>query len=146
MIRALPLILLVVLALAIGSWAIGRIKSAAARRPARRGSAQVGGYEFEGRIASVRRRRTGPPQPVESDGAMEEFLRTHTGVEAFVEPETVVSPRSVVLVDVAGEWRRFPLRGDAHLRRLSTEHGMPILDAGRTGYPSRMRRRPGPAT
>ena len=106
----------------------------------------MGGYEFEGRIARVRRRRTGPPQPVESDGAMEEFLRTHTGVEAFVEPETVVSPRSVVLVDATGEWRRFPLHGDAHLRRLSTERGVPIFDAGRTGYPSRMRRRPGPAT
>jgi len=65
---------------------MGRIKAAAARRPARRGSAQVGGYEFEGRIASVRRRRTGPPQPVESDGAMEEFLRTPTGVEALSSP------------------------------------------------------------
>ncbi len=146
MIRALPLILLVVLALAIGSWAIGRIKTAAARRPARRGSSQPGGYEFEGRIAGARRRRTSPPPTVESDGAMEEFLQTHIGVEAFVEPETVVSPRSVVLVDSAGEWRRFPLHGDAHLRRLSTERGMPIFDAGRTGYPPRMRRRPGPET
>jgi len=145
-IRALPLILLVVLTLAIGSWAIGRIKMAAARRPARRGTAQAGGYEFEGRIVDVRRRRTSPPPSVESDGAMDDFLRAHTGVEAFVEPETVVSPRSVVLVDAAGEWRRFPLHGDAHLRRLSTERGMPIFDAGRTGYPPRMQRRPGPAT
>jgi hypothetical protein len=145
-IRALPLILLVVLVLTVGSWAIGRIRSAAARRPARRGSLQAGGYEFEGRIAAARRRRTSPPQTVEGDAGMEEFLRTHTGVEAFVEPETVVSPRSVVLVDAAGEWRRFPLHGDAHLRRLSTERGMPIFDAGRTGYPPRMQRGPGPAT
>jgi hypothetical protein len=92
----------------------------------------------------MRRRRKGLPVSDEvSDGAMEEFLQTHTGVEAYVEPETVVSPRSVVLVDAAGEWRRFPLHGDAHLRRLSAESGMPIFDAARTGYPPRMRKRPG---
>jgi hypothetical protein len=38
------------------------------------------------------------------------------------------------------------LHGDAHIHRLSTERGMPIFDAGRTGYPPRMRRRPGPET
>jgi hypothetical protein len=143
-IRALPLILLVILVLAIGSWAIRGIKAAAARRPARRGSARTGGYEFEGRIEAARRRLNRPATPSsQGDGAMGEFLQTHTGVEAYVEPETVVSPRSVVLVDAAGEWRRFPLHGDAHLRRLSAERGMPIFDAARTGYPPRMRKRPG---
>ncbi|HEX6400758.1 MAG TPA: hypothetical protein VF108_09885 [Actinomycetota bacterium] len=77
---------------------------------------------------------------------MEEFLNAHAGAEAYVEPETVVSPRSVVLVDGAGEWRRFPLSDDSVLRRAAAERGMPILDASRTGYPSRMRRGPGPAT
>ena len=144
MIRALPLILLVILVLAVGSWAIRGIKAAAARRPAQRGSARAGGYEFEGRIEAARRRLKKPATPSsQGDGAVEEFLQTHTGVEAYVEPETVVSPRSVVLVDAAGEWRRFPLHGDAHLRRLSTERGMPIFDAARTGYPPRMRKRPG---
>jgi hypothetical protein len=143
-IRALPLILLVILVLAVGTWVIGGAKAALARRPPRRGSARAGGYEFEGRIEAMRRRRKGPPVSDEgSDGAMEEFLQTHNGVEAYVEPETVVSPRSVVLVDAAGEWRRFPLHGDAHLRRLSAERGMPIFDAARTGYPPRMRKRPG---
>jgi hypothetical protein len=145
-IRVLPLVVLVILVLAVGSWALGEIRSAAARRPARRGSTRMGGYEFEGRIEAVRRRRRNPPGSGEHVGAMEEFLQTHNGVEAYVEPETVVSPRSVVLVDAAGEWRRFPLQGDAHLRRLSAERGMPIFDAARTGYPPRMRKRPGPET
>jgi hypothetical protein len=101
------------------------------------------GTSYEGRIEALRRRRKISPVSDEGDGAMEEFVRTHTGVEACVEPETVVSPRSVVLVDAVGEWRRFPLHGDAHLRRLSAERGVPILDAARTGYPSRMRKRPG---
>ena len=76
---------------------------------------------------------------------MEEFLNAHSGVEAYVEPETVVSRQSVVLVDGAGEWRRFPLSGDSVLRRVAGDRGMPIFDASRTGYPSRMRRGPGPA-
>ena len=55
----------------------------------------------------------------------------------------MVSPRSVVLVDGAGEWRRFPLSEDSVLRRAGGERGIPISDASRTGYPSRMRRGPG---
>jgi hypothetical protein len=145
-IRVLPLVVLVILVLAVGSWALGGIRTAAARRPARRGSARVGGYEFEGRFEAARRRLRSPQGSGDQGGAMEEFLQTHTGVEAYVEPETVVSPRSVVLVDASGEWRRFLLQGDAHLRRLSAERGMPIFDAARTGYPPRMRRRPGPET
>ena len=146
MIRALPLILLVILVLAVGSWAIGGIRASLARRPSRRGSVRTGGYEFEGRLDALRRRRANPATSAEGDPAMEEFVRTHAGVEAYIEPETVVSPRSVVLVDEAGEWRRFPLHADASLRRLSAERGVPIFDAARTGYPPRMRRRPGPET
>ncbi|MGH2640489.1 MAG: hypothetical protein ACRDGO_02190 [Actinomycetota bacterium] len=154
MIRALPLVLLVVLVVALARWVFSWAKAAAARRPARRGSSRVGGYEFDGRIEGLKRRRRsspgafarheGPEKAPEKE--MEEFLNTHSGVEAYVEPETVVSPRSVVLVDGAGEWRRFPLREDSFLRRVSGERGMPIFDASRTGYPPRMRRGPGPAT
>jgi hypothetical protein len=110
----------------------------------------MGRYEFEGRIEGLRRRRRSAPDPFERraeiDEGMEEFLNAHAGVEAYVEPETVVSPRSVVLVDGAGEGRRFPLSEDSVLRRVAGDRGMPIFDASRTGYPSRMRRGPGPAT
>lgn len=110
----------------------------------------MGGYEFESRIEALKRRRGSSPDPFERsegiDEGMGEFLKAHSGVEAYVEPETVVSPRSVVLVDGAGEWRRFPLSEDSVLRRVGGERGIPIFDASRTGYPSRMRRGPGPAT
>jgi hypothetical protein len=145
-IRALPLVVLVVLVVALVRWILSWTKAAAARRPGRRGSSRVGGYEFDGRIEGLKRRRRSSPDPVERHEGMEEFLNTHAGVEAYVEPETVVSPRSVVLVDGAGEWRRFPLSEDSVLRRMSGERGMPIFDASRTGYPPRMRRGPGPAT
>jgi hypothetical protein len=142
-IRALPLILLVILVLAVGSLVIGWLRAAAARRPRRRGSSRAGGYEFEGGIDRARRRLKGVA--VASDqppGAIEEFLNTHSGVEAYVEPETVISPRSVVLVDVDGGWRRFPLPDEGPLRRLSAKRGVAIFDASRTGYPPRMRRGP----
>jgi hypothetical protein len=144
-IRALPVIFLAVLVLAVGTWVLGWVRTVIARHPPRRGSSRPGGYEFEGRIDRARRRWNGPPVPVERHDAIEEFLHTHRGVEAYVEPETVVSRRSVVLVDGAGEWRRFPLREDSVLRRVAGDRGMPIFDASRTGYPSRMRRGPGPA-
>jgi hypothetical protein len=54
-----------------------------------------------------------------------------------------MSPKSVVLVDAVGEWRRFELKEDAYLRRLSGERVLPIFDAALTGYPPRMRRGPG---
>jgi hypothetical protein len=149
-IRALPLVLLVVLVVALARWVLSWTKAAAAGRPRRRGSSKVGGYEFEGRIEGLKRRRRSSPDPPERregpDEGMQGFLNTHSDVEAYVEPETVVSPRSVVLVDGAGEWRRFPLSDDSVLRRMSGERGIPIFDASRTGYPPRMRRGPGPAT
>ena len=146
MIRALPLILLVVVVLAVGSWVIGWARAAVARRPETRGSARPGGFPFDGRIQALRGRSVVAPRAAATRGEIEEFLRTHDGVEAYVEPETVLSPRSAVFVDAAGEWRRFPVPDDAALRRLSNERGVPIFDAARTGYPSRMRRRPGTAT
>jgi hypothetical protein len=143
---------------ALARWVLSWSKAAAARRPARRGTSRMGGYEFDSRIEGLKRRRRSSPDPFERHGGpdpgpdtgpdtgMGEFLNAHSGVEAYVEPETVVSPRSVVLVDGAGGWRRFPLRDDSVLRRVAGERGMPIFDASRTGYPSRMRRGPGAAT
>jgi hypothetical protein len=101
------------------------------------------GSEFEARRDQAKRRLKGVAGPVERRDEIVEFLDTHDGVEAYVEPMTVVSPKSVVLVDGAGEWRRFELKEDAYLRRLAAERVLPIFDAALTGYPPRMRRRPG---
>ena len=142
MVRALPLVLLVVIALALVGWLSRWIYAANARRPGRRGSRRLGGYEFEARRDQAKRRLKGVAGPVERRDEIVEFLDTHEGVEAYVEPKTVVSLKSVVLIDVAGEWRRFELKEDAYLRRLSAERVLPIFDAALTGYPPRMRRRP----
>jgi hypothetical protein len=68
------------------------------------------------------------------------FLDSHRGVEAYVEPKTAMSPLSVVLVDEAGDWRRFELMEDTYIRQLASERSIRVLDAARTGYPKRMKR------
>jgi hypothetical protein len=144
-IRALPLVLLVVICFVLAGWFSRWVRAANARRPGRRGSRRVGGYEWEARRDQAKRRLKGVAGPVERRDEIVEFLDTHEGVEAYVEPKTVMSPKSVVLVDDVGEWRRFELKEDAYLRRLSAERVLPIFDAALTGYPPRMRRRPGGA-
>jgi hypothetical protein len=143
-IRALPLLVLVVVAVAVGGavlrWARERVRRA--ERP--RSTRGPGSYRFDRRSDQLKRRLQGISGPEERRDDIEAFLDGHVGIEAYVEPKTVMSPRSVVLVDAAGEWRRFELHEDAILRRLAAERGVPILDAAITGYPPRMRRgRPG---
>jgi hypothetical protein len=140
-IRALPFVLLVVICFVLAAWFARWVQAANARRPGRRGSRRVGGYEWEARRDQAKRRLKGVGGPVERRDEIVEFLDTHEGVEAYVEPKTVMSPKSVVLVDAVGEWRRFELKEDAYLRRLSGERVLPIFDAALTGYPPRMRRR-----
>jgi hypothetical protein len=144
-IRALPLVLLVVILFVLAGRLLRWVQAANARRPGRRGSRRVGGYEWEARRDQAKRRLKGVAGPVERRDEIVEFLDTHEGVEAYVEPKTVMSPKSVVLVDDVGEWRRFELKEDAYLRRLSAERVLPIFDAAPTGYPPRMRKRPGGA-
>ncbi len=145
MVRAVAVLLATILALAILAWLVSWIRASVARRPSRRGSRRTGGYEFEARSDQAKRRLKGVGGPTERRDEIVEFLDTHEGVEAYMEPKTVVSPKSVVLIDAAGEWRRFELKEDAYLRRLSGERALPIFDAALTGYPPRMRRRSGPS-
>ena len=140
----MPILVATVIALAILTWIAGWIRASATRRPNRSGSRRTGGYEFEARSDQAKRRLKGVAGPAERRDEIVGLLDTNEGVEAFMEPKTVMSPKSVVLVDAAGEWRRFELKEDAYLRRLSAERALPIFDAALTGYPPRMRRRSGP--
>jgi len=140
-IRALPLLLAGVVVLALATSALRWAQAKAAGRPRRQAADRPGSYEFDARTDQVRRRLKDVAGPEERRDDMLEFLNTHRGVEAYVEPRTVMSPKSVVLVDEVGDWRRFELREDAYLRRLAAERGLRIFDAARTGYPPRMQRR-----
>lgn len=70
---------------------------------------------------------------------LEEFARTHRGVEAFVEPPTAVSAVTVVFVAGTGEWTRRRVRDAAAAHALANRLGIPSYDAAVVGYPQRMR-------
>jgi len=98
-----------------------------------------GHYEFEPVSWKVSRRLKGVQGPAEDREGILAFIESHTGVEAYVEPKTVMHPLSVVLVAGDGEHERFVLSDDAYLRELTGTHDLKVLDAARVGYPARMR-------
>src|SRR4051794_31263055 len=75
---------------------------------------------LRGRSASMKRTSGGYTTVRTADDAdtahLDEFVRTRTGVEAFLEPRTAVSDVTVVLVAHDGEWtrRRVPSTEWAH--------------------------------
>jgi hypothetical protein len=107
-----------------------------APRPAR-----SGGHEWDKRRDQLYRQVKGLGGPEEHRDEILAFLDGHRGVEAYVEPKTVMHPLSVLLVDADGEAKRFELREDALLRELAKTRALPVFDATRVGYPERMRRR-----
>jgi len=98
-----------------------------------------GRYEFEPVSRKVSRRLKGVQGPAEDREAILAFLESHTGVEAYVEPKTVMHNLSVMLVAGDGEHKRFELSDDAFIRQLQATHNLRVLDAARVGYPQRMR-------
>lgn len=98
-----------------------------------------GRYEFEPVSWKVSRRLKGVQGPAEDREGILAFVESRSGVEAYVEPKTVMHPLSVVLVAGDGEHKRFELSDDAYIRQLQATHNLRVLDAGRVGYPQRMR-------
>lgn len=70
---------------------------------------------------------------------LRDFATTRLGVEGFVEPRTVVSETTLVMVARDGEWtrRRVPNPRAAHA--LCNDLQVPSYDAALVGYPGRMR-------
>jgi len=67
------------------------------------------------------------------------FARSRRGVEVYLEPRTKLYGTSVLLVADDGEYLRRPVPDAASIRALCAEHGIPVYDAARTGYPRRVR-------
>lgn len=70
---------------------------------------------------------------------LEEFVRTRRGVEAFIEPRTIMTETTVVLVAHDGEWTRRRVEGPESARQFAHKLGIPIYDVALVGYPQRMR-------
>ncbi len=67
------------------------------------------------------------------------FASEKAGVEAYIEPPTHVTPTTVVLVAVSGEWTRRKVPDARTAREIARELGIPVYDVQLTGYPRRMR-------
>jgi hypothetical protein len=68
-----------------------------------------------------------------------EFVRSHRGVEAFIEPRTTVTETTLLLVAHDGEWTRRRIESPEIARRFAHQLAMPIYDVRLMGYPQRMR-------
>jgi hypothetical protein len=87
-----------------------------------------------GVVASLDREAT----PDDLD-AVRQFVRTRTGVELYVEPETMVTDTTVVAIATDGEWTRRRVGSPKVARRLAHELAIPVYDVQIVGYPPRMR-------
>jgi hypothetical protein len=142
MLYAIPFLVILVIVMLIWQYLSPYAKRAAERRrrAASNTGSRPGSYEWDRRLDQAARQMKRVPGPSEQRDQIVEWLTIHEGVEFYVEPKTVMHPLSVVLVDGAGEAKRFELREDAFLRQLASERGIKVFDASRVGYPERMRR------
>jgi len=68
-----------------------------------------------------------------------EFVRTRRGVEAFVEPRTVMTATTILLVAHDGEWTRRRVPSPQWAYSFAEHLQIPGYDAVVVGYPQRMR-------
>lgn len=70
---------------------------------------------------------------------LSEFVREHSGCEAYVEPPTRVTQTTMVVVAGSGEFTRRRVPDAATAMKLAKDLGIPAFDVNLSGYPSRMR-------
>ncbi len=71
--------------------------------------------------------------------ALRDFARSRTGVEFYVEPETMVTDTTVVAIATDGDWTRRRVGSPEMARRLAHELSLPAYNVQIVGYPDRMR-------
>ena len=75
-----------------------------------------------GRFRGGRRRGPGAGPDL---AYLQQWAGTRTGVEAYVEPQTRVTPLTVVLVAADGEWTRRPVGDAAGARKVGERLAIP---------------------
>lgn len=93
------------------------------------------------RLPWSRRGPVGTLRP--ADGADKEhladFIRSRSGVEAYLEPRTAVTETTLLLVAGDGEWTRRRIAGPDAAAAFARKNNIPLYEAARVGYPQRMR-------
>lgn len=72
---------------------------------------------------------------------LRQWAAPRQGIEAYIEPETMLNEMSVVVVDAAGNFLRRPIGGPKGIDAVSQALAVPAYDVEVTGYPQRMRDR-----
>lgn len=67
------------------------------------------------------------------------FAGSRTGVEGFVEPQTMTTSTTLILVAADGEWTRRRVPSPKTAFDLGRKLAIPVYDVAATGYPQRMR-------
>ena len=67
------------------------------------------------------------------------FASSRAGVEGFVEPETMTTATTLILVAADGEWTRRRVASPKAAFDLGRKLAIPVYDVAATGYPQRMR-------
>lgn len=70
---------------------------------------------------------------------LEEFVRSRTGVEGFMEPKTAIYSTTLLLVADDGEYLRRPIKSRDQAGEFCKRVNIPLYDAAKVGYPRRMR-------
>ena len=99
----------------------------------------MGLFSRLGRRARPRTSSGGGHEQQMASSHLEEFVRTRTGVEAYVEPSTTVTPTTLLLIAKDGEWTRRPVPDPARAGEFARRLSIPVYDVNLTGYPQRMR-------
>jgi hypothetical protein len=88
-----------------------------------------------------RKGRPGTLRPASSADVehLKQFISTHDGVEAFLEPRTAVTETKGVLVAGTGEWTRRRVGSPDAATAFAKKQAIPLYEAAKVGYPKRMR-------
>ncbi|MCA1710835.1 MAG: oxidoreductase [Actinobacteria bacterium] len=89
----------------------------------------------------LRREKPGTPRQAQSADVdhLEAFAGSRRGVEGFVEPATMNTTTTLVLVAGDGEWTRRRVDSPKAAFALGSKLAIPVYDVAATGYPARMR-------
>jgi len=71
--------------------------------------------------------------------ALDEFVESRRGVEAYIEPPTSVTATTLLLVASDGEWTRKRIASAKAAADFARRRRIPLYDPTRVGYPQRMR-------
>lgn len=70
---------------------------------------------------------------------LRDFATTRRGVEFYLEPENDGFDTTLVAVAYDGEWTRRRVASPSAAGKLARSLGLPVYEAGVTGYPRRMK-------